>query len=324
MLYGSAPTGVLRMEVSDMGTARMEVSTWAGRHETARRMAADHHARIDCSPPIDVAQPVVWMFVCCDPLPDPPSDAPIPEHSAFARVGTDETGEECALRNLELQMGLLRVQAPRTTAEPSRPSAEKTKKPMSFVASLRRSFLGQEVGLGVETFEPSKVYIASVSTNPDTAVQRYNESAPEAERIAVGDYISEIDGETAPRFVEKLMMSESLQLTIQRPQLFTVVVTKCGLPLGLEIKHAPGGSSLTVTRIEHTGAVRAFGANIAAGDRIVAVGGRSGCVAELLSELRHAKRPELTISRCGWATGLSMSISRREALRPPPFRRRCH
>lgn len=101
------------------------------------------------------------------------------------------------------------------------------------------------------------------------------------------------------------MATESVDVTIYRPALFSVVVPRCGRSLGLELKHVATGSSLTVSRIQHSGAVRSSGAAVALGDRITAVNGRRGSATNLLAEPRCADCPERSISRCGWAAGLS-------------------
>jgi len=197
----------------------------------------------------------------------------------------------------------------------SSPSAGTRRKPLSFTASLRRAHAAQELGMCLEAFEPSKLYVAKVDDGSGTLIGQYNAGADTAERIRVGDYIADVNGEVAPQAMLRLMRKGEFTLTLLRPQLFSAVVPSWGRPLGLRIKHDLDRESLTVTSISSSGAVRASRSDIACGDRIASVNGRSGSAKELLSELRRSNAPELTISRCGWGLTIPESFSKR--CRPP-------
>jgi len=130
-----------------------------------------------------------------------------------------------------------------------------------------------------------------------TAVQVYNEAAPQGLELRRWDYVKEVNGHsTADEMNSVLLSAPVLDLLIQRPLRFKRRVEKNGGKMGLDVSHSPGAVSLMITNVGD-GAVRSSAPDIRAGDRIVSVNGFRGTEAALMDAISTSEEPVLGLAR---------------------------
>lgn len=146
----------------------------------------------------------------------------------------------------------------------------------SFVANLSRQ--GSEpLGLKADFSDEKVVHICRVTADGNTAIARYNASAPDGQQLEVGDYFVAVNGVSydtvqSPQKVsdalrEQLQNSRSMSVEVRRQELFECTVERNGQPMGLEL-------SYSTNRL---------------GDRIVRIGDTEGSPEQLLEAIRNAK-----------------------------------
>mmetsp|Transcript_50784 Transcript_50784/g.147934 ORF Transcript_50784/g.147934 Transcript_50784/m.147934 type:complete len:251 (-) Transcript_50784:71-823(-) len=165
-----------------------------------------------------------------------------------------------------------------------------------FEVPLARPELRCSWGLLIDEPTDGAIYIARVMD--DGPVQEYNLRAPEGQRIERDDIITSVDGLTdASAMLRALRTQTSVTIELSRPTVFDVCIPLVGGQLGVVLDHRASGLTLTVGGVVPDGAANRSSADIAVGDRIVAVNGRRGAACDLLHELKAREAPQLTIAR---------------------------
>jgi len=221
----------------------------------------------------------------------------------LADVGADEFNGE-----LPLEMdgnptgGVLMLQAKSGDAYPTEQGSE-------FTVSIDNP-KKKALGLEVDSTDPTKLFVIGVKKN--TAMDRYNEEQIE-NKVEVGCFIVGVTGADVGSASESEAMLKILKknpkqvdLVCRRAKIFRIPVT---LPekgsVGVEVPKRPLGNSLLVNNVKANGAVEAWNAEnpyqkVEQWDRIVAVNGKSGKVAELQKLIKAANKSAnivLTIAR---------------------------
>jgi len=182
---------------------------------------------------------------------------------------------------------------PPKTPSPSAPTA-----PCRFGAKLRRSSLDEKWGITVEAVPKIATLILSVKNDSPCPVREHNSSAASAWQIREGDFILSANGVKDDLAIATLLSdSLALDLVLERAQLIDTTVSKRGRPLGLTLHHQENGAALYVQGIADESAVRASGADVSLGDRIVQVNGRSAKAWDLIQALKASDATVLTIAR---------------------------
>jgi hypothetical protein len=137
---------------------------------------------------------------------------------------------------------------------------------------------GKKKALGFEFDKVSADVLFVTSIGKTGPVKEYNDNAKASEQMKAGQYIVAVNGveKASKGMVEELAKASKLELSIVRPQCFTIAVTKAKKEsLGLTFAQSP--ASAIITAVE-TGPVMEWNKvhtdkEVKAGDRIVAVNG---------------------------------------------------
>jgi len=156
------------------------------------------------------------------------------------------------------------------------------------------------LGLEVDNTDPAKLFVIGIKKG--TAMERYNQEQAE-KKVETGCFIVRVTSADAGSASESQAMEKILKknpkqvdLVCRRAKRFRIPVT---LPekgdIGVEVPKRPLGNSLLVTKVKANGAVEAWNADnqdqtVEPWDRIVAVNGKSGKVAELQKPIKAAKK----------------------------------
>mmetsp|Transcript_118291 Transcript_118291/g.328795 ORF Transcript_118291/g.328795 Transcript_118291/m.328795 type:complete len:226 (-) Transcript_118291:339-1016(-) len=129
------------------------------------------------------------------------------------------------------------------------------------------------------------------------AAQEHNILVPSDERICEGDFVMSVNGSSdVDEMVKAFEKDTEMELTIRRPRVFTVTVPKDGKPLGVKLKLFEAGKAMFIAAVEANGAVKAAGADVLAGDRIVSVNGQDS-VEDMVEELKTSESLEMVLAR---------------------------
>eukprot|EP00930_Biecheleria_cincta_P021459 TRINITY_DN15901_c0_g3_i2.p1 TRINITY_DN15901_c0_g3~~TRINITY_DN15901_c0_g3_i2.p1 ORF type:complete len:212 (+),score=37.68 TRINITY_DN15901_c0_g3_i2:384-1019(+) len=173
-----------------------------------------------------------------------------------------------------------------------------------FTCCIDRA-VGTSLGLNLDALDGTLLIISAVKAGP---VRNYNETVEDEEyHMLPGDSIVSVNGErgNSQALLERLKLDAALELSIKRPKTFGIVIPRAYGPLGLQVEHAPHGSSLLVNMV-NPGLIKDWnlshrGTGIKKRDRVVAVNGSRGNPAELMAKMKQAvvasDRLELEISR---------------------------
>eukprot|EP00913_Durusdinium_trenchii_P022406 g21047.t2 len=87
-------------------------------------------------------------------------------------------------------------------------------------------------------------------------------------------------------------MAEELTVTLKRPITFSISIARAYAPLGLQVEHAPNGTSLLVKTV-NPGLIKDWnlshrGMGIKRRDRVITVNGCQGNPAELMAKMKMA------------------------------------
>jgi len=160
---------------------------------------------------------------------------------------------------------------------------------------------GSPPGVELDSTDGVTIRVSAVSEGP---FQDHNESEEAKDKVSPGDFIvraNKAEGDSN-KILRELKSASALDLTIRRPEEFSVVLERSDTkkPLGLELKK-PAGNELIVARTAK-GAIQAWNSShadreVRKGDRVVAVCGKRGAAADLQRELNSQKLAVLTIVR---------------------------
>mmetsp|Transcript_33895 Transcript_33895/g.97529 ORF Transcript_33895/g.97529 Transcript_33895/m.97529 type:complete len:262 (-) Transcript_33895:145-930(-) len=153
-------------------------------------------------------------------------------------------------------------------------------------------------GWRLDYLDHRTIYISDLLADPGSPVQVYNETAFEGKDIRQGDYICSVNGKVDIPAMRRMLQSQMvLDLKISRPRLTTFTIHKGSKGMGLDLKWSQGGMALLVDSIKE-GTVQEGKLDIKPGDRILAVGGKTGCWQTLLDVMKASDPVTLLISRC--------------------------
>lgn len=161
---------------------------------------------------------------------------------------------------------------------------------------------GKPLGVDLDIACGSVPYMCGIK---DGAVAEYNKTASPETQLKVGDYITKVNGVegNGNALLERMKNDTMLEVTVQRPFIYTIAISRKNTkqPLGVNLsQHAPG-TSLLIKEVGK-GPVQDWNSAhpalaVRPGDRIVAVGGKRGSVAELAKASKVGKQLQLVISR---------------------------
>lgn len=173
-----------------------------------------------------------------------------------------------------------------------------------FTCSIDRP-AGTSLGLNLDALDGTLLIISAMKAGP---VRSYNETVEdEEEALLPGDAIVSVNGErgSSQALLERLKLDTALELSIKRPKTFGIVIQRAYGPLGLQVEHAPNGTSLLVKMV-NPGLIKDWnlshrGTGIKRRDRVVSVNGLRGNPAELMANMKQAAvasdRLELEVCR---------------------------
>jgi len=157
----------------------------------------------------------------------------------------------------------------------------------------------QALGLEVDSTDPTNLFVIGVKKG--SPVDRYNEEQTE-KKVEAGCFIVGVTGADAgsggSQAMEKILKKnpKQIELVCRRAKTFRIPVTLSGNgTIGVEMPKKPLGNSLFVIKVKAGGAVEAWNADnpeqaVEPGDRIVAVNGKSGKVADLQKLIKAANK----------------------------------
>jgi len=180
------------------------------------------------------------------------------------------------------------------------------------------------LGLEVDSTDPSNLFVVGVKKG--TITDNYNKEAQPDNKLEAGCFIT---GVTAPdaaakgcigggtgnptatgesKAMEKMIKKnpKKVDLVCRRGTQFRVALTVTDKgDIGVEVPKKAAGNSLVVNQVKANGPVEAWNADnpdqlVEAGDRIVAIDGKAGKVADLQKLLKHvdkSARVTLTLAR---------------------------
>lgn len=273
------------------------------------------------------------MFLCCCTTESPGEATILPLHAATDEVYQKteasplimekeaQPNEEAAAKREapEKEVPAAKEEVPRTAPEevPRKapelheelpPKAEGIKEVTDFTATLVRYGLDAPWGLVLDLSDGKLIHVSGLRASAvGSPVQRYNAEAPEDKKLKAGDYIvgvnsllshdiHEASNSAAEMLGEEMKASTTANLHIRRPITFTVTVNRGQEPMGLDLNFSNKSTSLVIVKVCE-GSVRKCKPEIHAGDRIVAVDGKTGNPDDLLEAIKDTQVPLLTISR---------------------------
>merc|ERR1712079_902585 len=161
---------------------------------------------------------------------------------------------------------------------------------------------GKPLGVDLDIACSSVAYMCGIK---DGAVAEYNKIASPETQLKVGDYITKVNGVegNGNALLERMKNDTMLEVTVQRPFIYTIAISRTNSkqPLGVNLNQHSPGTSLLIKEVGK-GPVQDWNSAhpalaVRPGDRIVAVGGKRGSVAELVKASKVGKQLQLVISR---------------------------
>mmetsp|Transcript_73237 Transcript_73237/g.212094 ORF Transcript_73237/g.212094 Transcript_73237/m.212094 type:complete len:238 (+) Transcript_73237:104-817(+) len=167
-----------------------------------------------------------------------------------------------------------------------------------FLVELDRGALTTPFGWRLDFLDKETLFVCGLVPEPTSVVNRYNMSAPAHRRIEEGDFIvsvNEIVRDSA-NMATILKEQVTVEVLVQRPLKFRVVVDKHGESVGLDVSFSLLGNNLLVEGIQE-GAVRSRASDMRVGDRIVSICGVTGSSSALLRAMQEHDPLELECVR---------------------------
>jgi len=172
-----------------------------------------------------------------------------------------------------------------------------------FTATIERA-AGCSLGLNLDALDGTSLVVSSVKAGP---IRVYNESAEQDEQIQPGDSIVEVNGvrDSSQALLDRMKLDTALELGIKHPRVLEIGIPRAYGPLGLQVEHAPNGTSLLVKTV-NPGLIKDWnlshrGFGIKRRDRIICVNGLRGNPAELMARMKqaaaHSQKLELELCR---------------------------
>lgn len=151
---------------------------------------------------------------------------------------------------------------------------------------------GSSLGLNLDALDGQSLIISAVKAGP---IRAYNEAQEDEDlMLQHGDSIVEVNGArgSSQALLERLKADTVLVLYIKRPVAFTISIARAYAPLGLQVEHAPNGTSLLVKTV-NPGLIKDWnlshrGMGIKRRDRVITVNGSQGNPAELMAKMKMA------------------------------------
>lgn len=171
------------------------------------------------------------------------------------------------------------------------------------VAINLEKLAGKPMGLNIDVASGKMGYVCFIMK--DSVFAEYNRTTTPEKQLRPGDYITKVNGIEGDSFgmLECLNKENRLEVTIQRPILFTIAISRndAKTPLGLTLVENPSGNSVFIIKVIK-GPVMEYNImhpeqEVKAGDRIVAVNGQRGKVKELIHASKVGTQLQLAISR---------------------------
>jgi len=136
--------------------------------------------------------------------------------------------------------------------------------------------------------------VCEVVNDSRWAIWQYNWSVPDSQAVRPGDYIVAVGDacNDSLAMASALTDKEQPSFVIQRPALFEFRITKDVARSCLQLKYAPGGTSLLVKEVN--GSARL---HLQQGDRILRVNRIKGQAESLLAAMREDDVLNLQVSR---------------------------
>mmetsp|Transcript_38902 Transcript_38902/g.87426 ORF Transcript_38902/g.87426 Transcript_38902/m.87426 type:complete len:378 (+) Transcript_38902:73-1206(+) len=161
---------------------------------------------------------------------------------------------------------------------------------------------GKKKALGFEFDKASADVLFVTSIGKTGLVKEYNDNVKASEQMKAGQYIVAVNGveKDSKAMAGELAKASKLELSIVRPQCFTIAVTKAKKEsLGLKLAQSP--ASAIITAVENGPVMEWIKVHtdkeVKAGDRIVAVNGRRAAGKELMKLLQKDGPLQLVICR---------------------------
>mmetsp|Transcript_96862 Transcript_96862/g.172385 ORF Transcript_96862/g.172385 Transcript_96862/m.172385 type:complete len:312 (-) Transcript_96862:152-1087(-) len=159
-----------------------------------------------------------------------------------------------------------------------------------FTVTIERA-AGASLGLNLDALDGISLVVSSVKAGP---VRAYNESVDEDEQLQPGDSILEVNGvrDSSQALLDRLKLDSALTLSVKRPRVLSISITRAYGPLGLQVEHAPNGTTLLVMKV-NPGLIKDWnlshrGLGIKRRDRVSCVNGLRGNPTELMARMKQA------------------------------------
>lgn len=160
-----------------------------------------------------------------------------------------------------------------------------------FTVQIERAH-GSSLGLNLDALDGQTLIISAIKMGP---VRAYNEQQEDEDMMFQnGDSIVEVNGArgSSQGLLEHLKVDTELTVTLKRPVTFSISIARAYAPLGLQVEHAPNGTSLLVKTV-NPGLIKDWnlshrGMGIKRRDRVITVNGCQGNPAELMAKMKIA------------------------------------
>lgn len=159
---------------------------------------------------------------------------------------------------------------------------------------------GSVLGLDVDLLDGETLHVSSIKAG---MLDNHNKTAPDDCKVLPGVFIIGVNGVqgNAQLMVTRLKEDRTITLTLRRPSEFSIVATKKGGTLGMDLNYAPTGISLLVLKVNDGPVAEWNKANpdmqVKKFDRISAVNGVAGTSKELYEKMKSSDVLHLVISR---------------------------
>lgn len=175
----------------------------------------------------------------------------------------------------------------------------KSDEPKRFTLVFERQG-AEDLGIDVDVIDGVTLRVMEVHAG---VVRSHNASA--SSKLMAGDHIVAVNGTrgVAARIVQRLAKDQTIEAEVIRPEEFSIRIQKQEGGIGIDIKHAPDGTSLLITSILGRGAIQEWNDSheekvVRKGDRIDQVNGTRGHWMALSDSIMTSDTLNIVISRC--------------------------
>lgn len=187
---------------------------------------------------------------------------------------------------------------------------------LAFEVRLVRPRADVALGLTADYAGDKVVHVCRLSEEGVSCVRKWNESAPDSQKIRVGDYITEVNGLSSATLAEdfenaqgdalfsravtqaedtqvldalrtQMKTATAMVIKVVRPVVWESTVQKPSGGLGFKLSFSENGIGLVITDVG--GAAASAVPALQAGDRIVGADGTEGSPDELLKAIKVAE-----------------------------------